>query len=388
MAKKFLTGIDLVQNQLLNAQIQNLASAPSTPVPGQVYFDTTQNALYVWNAVAAAWQLKGTDSLLLQGQNGAYYLARANQTGTQLAATISNLNATVIAYTLDTFAAPVAAVSMNSQRLTNVGTPTAATDATNKTYVDNLAQGFTAKPTAQVATAAALPVCTYANGTAGVGAMLTATANGVLTVDTSYAVLLGDSVLVKNQASAFQNGLYNVTTLGTGSVPWVLTRNVDMDQSTEFGGGFVPVENNGATTGNSLWLCNVANPITVGTTSVLFTQLNSPTSFTQGNGIAIAANVISAVAAVSGGVVVVSGGIELDTTVAVRKYAAAFGDGSSTAYTITHNLGTQDVTVGIYSATTPYTEVEADVAHSNTNTCTLTFAVAPTSNQYRVVCHG
>jgi hypothetical protein len=201
-------------------------------------------------------------------------------------------------------------------------------------------------------------------------------------------VLLGDIVLVKNQASAFQNGLYNVTTLGTVSVPFVLTRNVDMDQAGEFGGGFVPVENNGATTGNTLWLCNVANPITVGTTSVPFTQLNSPTSFTAGNGINIAANVISALAATAGGVVVGSGGVSLDTAIAVRKYSVAFGDGVSTAFTVTHNLGTQDIIVGIYSATTPFAEVEADVGHTTTNTCTLTFAVAPTSNQYRVVIHG
>ena len=87
MARKFLTGIDLVQNQLLNGALQNLAAPPSTPVGGQVYLDTTQAAagnpaLLAWNATASAWELKATNALLLQGQNGAYYLARANQTGT------------------------------------------------------------------------------------------------------------------------------------------------------------------------------------------------------------------------------------------------------------------------------------------------------------------
>ncbi len=75
-----------------------------------------------------------------------------------------------------------------------------------------------------------------------------------------------------------------------------------MDSSGEFGGGFFPVENNGTTTGNSLWLCNIANSIMVGTTAVAFTQLNSPTAYTAGNGIAINANVVTAVAAASGGI--------------------------------------------------------------------------------------
>jgi hypothetical protein len=387
MARKFLTNIDLNQNQLLNAAVQNLGTAPGSPIAGQVYFDTTQNRLFSWNAVAAAWQLYATNSDLLNGQLPSFYLNRANFTGTELASVISNLQATVITYTLDTFAAPVAPISMGGQRVTNVATPTAATDAANKAYVDANLQGLSPKPTARAATTAALPANVYANGAAGVGATLTATGNGALTVD-GYAVQLGDIVLVKNEATAANNGLYNLSTLGTGSVPYVLTRNLDMDQATEFGGGFVAVENLGTVNANSLWLCNAANSITVGTTAVTFTQLNSATSYTQGNGISISGNVVSALAATSGGVAVGSGGIALDTTIAVRKFAAAFGDGSTTAYTITHNLGTQDVHVGVYSATTPFAEVECDVAHATTNTITLTFAVAPTTNQYRVVVHG
>jgi hypothetical protein len=387
MSRKFLTNLDLSQNQVLNAALQNLAAAPSTPVPGQVYFDTTQNRPYLWNSVAAAWQWKGTDSDNLNGQAPGYYLARANHTGTQAAATISNLQSTVITYTLDTFAAPVAPVSMGGQRITNVGTPIGGTDGVNKNYVDSTAQGLSQKPTARVATAAALPANAYSNGVAGVGATVTATSNGALTID-GYAVALNDVVLVKNEATTANNGLYYLSTLGTGSVPFVLTRHADMDQTAEFGGGFVAVENLGTANSNSLWLCNVANAITVGTTAVTFTQLNAATAVTQGNGITISGNVVSAVAAAAGGIAVGAGGISLDTTVAVRKYATAVGDGSSTSITVTHNLGTQDVTVGLYLAASPYSEVEADVAHATGNTLTLAFAVAPTAGQLRCVVHG
>jgi hypothetical protein len=387
MARKFLTNLDLSQNQILNATLQNLAAAPSTPVPGQVYFDTAQNRPYLWNGVGAAWQWAATNSDNLNGQAPAYYLARANHTGTQVATTISNLQATVISYTLDTFAAPVNPVSMNGQRVTGVAAPTLSTDAANKQYVDSTAQGLTPKPTARAATTTPLPTNVYANGTAGVGSSLTATANGVLTID-GYAVALNDVVLVKNEATAANNGLYTLTGLGSAGAPYVLTRHVDMDQSAEFGGGFVPVENLGAVNANSLWLCNVANAITVGTTAVSFTQLNSATVITGASGVSVSGNVASGVVLASGGVLVGAGGFYLDTTVAARKYVTAVGDGSSTSITVTHNLGTQDVVVGVYLAASPYSEVECDVAHTTGNTLTLAFATAPGAGLLRCVVHG
>ena len=70
------------------------------------------------------------------------------------------------------------------------------------------------------------------------------------------------------------------------------------------------------------------------------------------------------------------------------KYATAFGDGVTLAYTITHNLGTQDVVTSVYSATTPFAEIDCDVSHATANTLTLGFATAPTVNQFRVVVHG
>ena len=384
MSRLFLTPIDLNKNALNNAVIQNLAAAPSSPVVGQIYFDTVLGAVREWDSTA--WTNKATDSLLLQGQNGAYYLARANQTGTQLAATISNLQATVITYTLDTFAAPVAALNLNSQKITNLAAPTVSTDAANKAYVDATVQGLVQKPTAQVATAAALPANTSSTGAVGVGATLTATANGVLTVD-GYAVALGDIVLVKNDGATANNGLYNVTTLGTVSVPYVLTRNVDMDQATEFGGAFIAVENKGSTTANSLWLCNVANSITVGTTGVTFTQLNSATNYTAGNGIGIAGNVISAAVVASGGVLTAAGGLSVDSTIVVKKFAATIGDGATTAITVTHNLGTLDTIEEIYTVSSG-AAVECDITHATTNTTTFTFATAPAASAYRVVIHG
>src|SRR5216683_3244912 len=82
----------------------------------------------------------------------------------------------------------------------------------------------------QALASSALPSCTYNNGTAGVGATLTASSNGALTID-GYTALLGDRVAVTQQSGANQpqNGIYSLTTLGDGSHQWVLTRTTDFN---------------------------------------------------------------------------------------------------------------------------------------------------------------
>ncbi len=64
------------------------------------------------------------------------------------------------------------------------------------------------------------------------------------------------------------------------------------------------------------------------------------------------------------------------------------GDGSATSYTVTHNLGTKDLTVQVYDNSSPYAQVETDVEHSGNNTVAIKFAQAPTTDQYRVVVIG
>ena len=161
-----------------------------------------------------------------------------------------------------------------------------------QSYVDAAIQGLSIKPTATMATSAALPANSYSNGTSGVGATLTGTATGVLTVD-GIAAILGAIVLVKNEAAAANDGLYTVTTAGAVGVAYVLTRHVDMDQSAEFSGGFVAVDAGGTANANSLWLCNPSGAVTVGTTAIPFTQLNGATDLVQGSGITISGNAVS-----------------------------------------------------------------------------------------------
>ena len=90
----------------------------------------------------------------------------------------------------------------------------------------------------EAATTAALsPANTYSNGSLGVGATLTATGNGTLTVD-GHLVALNDRILVKDEAAPANQGIYLCTTAGTSSVPYVLTRSADMNTAAEVPGAF------------------------------------------------------------------------------------------------------------------------------------------------------
>lgn len=172
-------------------------------------------------------------------------------------------------------------------------TPSNALDVVNKGYVDTLAQGTPIKPTARLATTGVLsPANNYTNGTAGVGATLSATGPGILTVD-GIATVLNDIILVKDEASGLKNGLYTVTTQGTAGVAYVLTRSIGMDTSAEFSGGVIPVKTEGTDNKNTLWMCNNTSAPAVGTTAITFTQLNGATDLVQGTGITISGNTIS-----------------------------------------------------------------------------------------------
>jgi len=549
MARKFLTPIDLNKNELQNAVIQNLGTAPSSPVKGQIYFDTVENELFTWNGVA--WnQATGTSIGLLSARpaaassnTGTFYYATDNYlvyysngstwqqthafgsgsssslsiTGTasdgslttyaradhvhagpgfgtptstttygQSAATGSaattsrsdhthgtvslsanaatNISTTTAAngsgtapakddhvhgfapsgFALSAFGVPTSAVAFNSQKITGLADPTSAQDAATKNYVDTTAQGLNIHNSADVATTASLTTnWTYNAGSAGtdggtgVGATLVYSAAGTFTIDT-VTLTQGMRVLVKNQATQLQNGIYTVGVVGGSTL--TLTRATDYDNGTVVGevvaGDFIYVAGGGqAGTGwvesNQGTSTNPVKGIKVGTDAIAFTQFSGAGTVLGGNGITVSGLTVNFAPSTTGGLQATSTGataaiklastsglttdstglyvtsglgitiagagaagaattnqVAINTDVVVRKYATAVGDGTSTSITVTHNLNTRDVTVGVYSSTSTYDEVNCDVQHTTANTVTLLFSTAPTSGQYRVVVHG
>ena len=206
-------------------------------------------------------------------------------------------------------------VAITGGSITGMPTPSGATDVAIKSYVDGLVQGLQIKPTATVATAAALPTNTYSNGTLGVGATITITATGTLTVD-GHVTALNDLVLVKNEVASANNGLYLVTVAGAVGVHAVLTRSTSMNVATEFSGAMVPVDNIGTANANSLWLANPTTPVVVGTTAIPFTQLNGATDLVPGAGVNITGNTVSNTGVISlgGGTGTISLGSHLTLT--------------------------------------------------------------------------
>jgi hypothetical protein len=479
MARKFLVSIDLTKNELQNAVIQNLATAPATPSAGQIYYNTVDNQLYIYNGTR--WEVAGnavqsgllanrpaagtvdagtiyyaTDTYLFYYSDGSTW-TQTNAFGTVTAqtsygASSGNGSATTYARADHTHGTPALGtatpnaisgaagsagsattpskedhthaftpaqdLAMAGYKLTGLGAPSADTDAANKGYVDSVAQGLDVKASVVYATAGALDAYTF---TSTAGGTLTANANGELDIDGFVVSATGTRILVKNETSgnAPYNGIYTVTDAGGLSSVWVLTRSTDANASSEVTDGMFTFVEQGDTNSSTSWVLTTNNPITLNTTGLVFAQFSGAGTYTASNGVLLTGtnftfaprsgyglatgssgaevklattsglNLTTDLAVGAGlGISVLTNTVAIDTAVVVRKYGADVGDGSATSYTITHNLGTRDVQVTVYDNSSPYAEVICDVNHATTNTITLLFSVAPTSNQYRVVVQG
>ena len=326
-------------------------------------------------AAGASGFMSGSDKTKLDGvasgatanSTDATLLARANHTGTQAASTISNFDTQVRTSSLNQMTAPTAAVSMNSQKITNLGAPTAASnDAARIVDVENAVQsaaaGIDAKPSVRVASTANLGL------------------TGLTAID-GVTPIAGDRILAKNQTTPAANGVY-VAAAGS----WV--RAGPEDQNNEMTPGAFWFVEEGTTQGKTQWRIENTGTITLGTTAITINQFGAASSYSAGDGLLLTGSVFSVKVPALGGILEDSTGIYLDPAVAVRKYAAAVGDASATVFVLTHNLNTRDVTVGVYLNSGSYEEVEADVEHTTVNTVTLRFATAPAASAYRAVIHG
>lgn len=181
--------------------------------------------------------------------------------------------------------------------ISNLSDPTTAQQPATKAYVDAIASGLELKASCRLATAAALPA------NARIGNTLVASAFGALTVD-GVAVALNDRVLVKNETPAANNGIFYLSTVGTGGVLFVLTRTTDADTSAEVTSGmytFIEAGTANASTGFGLI---TADPITLNTTSLTFSAVSGAADVILGD---VTGTVSASVVSKVGGVTPASG---------------------------------------------------------------------------------
>lgn len=163
--------------------------------------------------------------------------------------------------------------SLGGFKITNMADGVADSDAVNYGQLQAAINGFDWKNSIKVATIAALPSVTYANGSGGVGATLTATANGALPAIDGITLVNTNSILVKDQAAGLQNGLYLVTDVGSAGTPFILTRRIDSDSNAEVTSGLTVAVEDGTVNADRIYQLTTNDPITVGTTALVFTKI-------------------------------------------------------------------------------------------------------------------
>lgn len=185
-------------------------------------------------------------------------------------------------------------VDVGGKRVGNAADPTQSSDLATKNYVDAVKTGLDPKDSARIATTATL-TATYVNGTSGVGATLTNSGTqAAFTVDSIVGVA-GDRVLVKDQSTALQNGLYIITTVGTASTNWVLTRAIDADENAEVTSGAFTFVEEGTVNANNGFVCTTTGTITIGTTSINWVQFSGAGQITSGAGLTKSGNTLDVV---------------------------------------------------------------------------------------------
>jgi hypothetical protein len=218
---------------------------------------------------------------------------------------ISDFDTGVRTNTLAEMAAPAAAVSLNSQKITSLATPTATTDAATKGYVDSVSQGLDVKDSVKVATTANI------------------TLSGTQTID-GVAVSADERVLVKDQSTASQNGLY----LCKAST-W--ERTTDLAAGANAAGMFTFVEQGTVNADNGFTCTSNTGSAVVGTNNLVFAQFSGAGSVSAGDGLDKTGNTLSLDLKANGGLVIESTEVAVDLAASSITGTLAIGDGGTGA---------------------------------------------------------
>jgi hypothetical protein len=291
-ASKNITGLGTISSGAITSS-GNITSGGSFIIGSASMSETDLEKLDgITNGTVAA-----SKAVVVDGNRDIATLRNVTLDGTLVADDITVANATISTTSgnEDIVISPhgTGVIDADTSRITNVTNPTGAQDAATKSYVDAVKTGLDIKDSVSVATTADLAY-TYNNGTAGVGATLTAGGNGAVTID-GVALIADMRVLVKTQDDAEENGIYYVSTAGAVSATLVLTRTTDTDTAAELtGGSFTFVEQGTVGSENGYVFTHNGEP-TLGTTNLTVAQFSGAGQVVAGDGLTKSANTINAV---------------------------------------------------------------------------------------------
>ncbi|MFA5071322.1 MAG: hypothetical protein WC511_03015 [Candidatus Pacearchaeota archaeon] len=391
----YLHDLNLDQNELQSAVIENRASAPTSPAPiaGQIYFNTTTNKFYVFDGTSwitfdsgAVTSITANAPLSANTPSGAVTLSIADATTTTVGVIklAGDLGGTGLLPTVE---------SVGGASKANIA------DAVTKRHTQNTDTGTTAT-SFQIDSGNSGPRLFNNGGIAEIrNAANSALANlrcndlaveGTLTYLHSTEVFIGDQYVVLNaqvlESTNNSNGGFEVRRLiadavGTGTISGSLVTITGVSTTflTDLAIGDVLIFGAQRRT-----VIDVASD-----TSLTVDEAFNPQPSTSAYSFAKQANARIFFDVTSNIWRVIDGTTAAPQTFSIaRKHSASVGDGSALTYVVTHNLNTRDVQVNFYQTASPYAMVMTDWEATSVSTITVKFKKAPTSNQYRVVITG
>jgi hypothetical protein len=399
MSKKVLTSLDFSKNQILNVALQNLATAPSSPVVGQIYYNTADARVYFWDS--AAWIDMSGDIQDVLGGSG--LTASTSGNGDVITLDVNVDNATI-------------EINADTLRIKDLGVSTAKLADSAVTTVKINANAVTFAKLQQLAT---MTVVGNVTGSTANAAEVSVITDGTLA--TASNTNIPTSTAVKTYVDAQIGALGNLEgswdasagTFPVGAAPVVGTKKgdywyvsvagtvggiafnvgdmliatVNSASTTTYAANWTSLEVNrdqATTTVLGLVYLATAAEVQTGTDAVKAvtpSTLSARTATETRTGIAAIATQTQVNTGTDDATIVTP--LKLKTNLATYKYAANVVVAAAGAQTVTHNLGTTDVIVAVYDSTN--NEVFCDVAKTSTSVVTLTFAGTPVADTYRVV---